>query len=700
MANVIKTVMTYPLNGSTRDFNIPFEYLARKFVQVTLLGKDRKVLTLNTDYRFSTKTTITTTQAWGNAQGYSQIEIRRYTSATERLVDFTDGSILRAYDLNIAQIQTMHVAEEARDLTADTIGVNNEGHLDARGRRIVNLGNAVNDRDAVPFGQLKTMNQNAWDAQNKAQQFRNEAQTFRNQAETFKTQAEGFKNQAAASQGAAKTSENNAKNSENAANASKGAAATSASAAKTSETNAKNSENAAKSQADLAKKWANNPRNQVVASGEYSAKHYSEVAKEESAKLGNWNQLAGTVESVSGTDVAFKGKISAKSGISTTDALRVVEPVSQGPGLSQDMVYTQNLWRAGAEPKGVVEEVLNYGSKRNDIYQFNWDDPATWPDGRSNGKGVHYFYGKLVANTGLESTSRYYSKYSWGGSYAGQLNDNAAFAQSLPGNQDGNIYYPIVKQYGRRSNGYPTALSFGLTSQGKNGFHVGNIVLSGDNNNTKTWGFNMDGTFSSPIISSADIRGTNVSVGGWYKTTGQTGLIMQNANRRHIQFHTGSVVDGYFFKDPGAQPYYMNFGSAAACEYKWESNGHFTCSKGWAIASDGNLKGSKWGGGWIDTWVSNNFKKKTKAWTQVWAGTLGGGASATLSQDIRFRTVWLRIGGGENRYMPFQCGPDGQYYVAGWGDGWIKIQVFNNGRGFKNIQDKSTIPTQIMVENE
>ena len=189
MATTIKTVMTYPLDGSTTDFNIPFEYLARKFVRVTLIGVDRKELILNQDYRFATKTTISTTRALGPADGYTLIEIRRFTPATDRLVDFTDGSILRAYDLNISQVQTLHVAEEARDLTADTIGVNNDGHLDARGRRIVNLANAVDDRDAVPFGQLKTMNQNSWQARNDALQFRNEAQTFRNQAESFKTES-------------------------------------------------------------------------------------------------------------------------------------------------------------------------------------------------------------------------------------------------------------------------------------------------------------------------------------------------------------------------------------------------------------------------------------------------------------------------------------------------------------------------------
>lgn len=253
MANVIKTVLTYPLDGSNRDFNIPFEYLARKFVVVTLIGVDRKVLTLNTDYRFATRTTISLTKAWGTADGYTTIELRRVTSTTDRLVDFTDGSILRAYDLNVAQIQTMHVAEEARDLTADTIGVNNDGHLDARGRRIVNLANAVEDRDAVPFGQLKTMNQNSWQARNEAQGFRNEAEQFRNQAETLKNNAASSASSSAQSASesawsasAAKVSESNANNSKEAAAASQRAAATSEMNAKTSETNAKSSETKAK----------------------------------------------------------------------------------------------------------------------------------------------------------------------------------------------------------------------------------------------------------------------------------------------------------------------------------------------------------------------------------------------------------------------------------------------------------------------
>lgn len=296
MANVIKTVLTYQLDGSNRDFNIPFEYLARKFVVVTLIGVDRKVLTINTDYRFATRTTISLTKAWGPADGYTTIELRRVTSTTDRLVDFTDGSILRAYDLNVAQIQTMHVAEEARDLTADTIGVNNDGHLDARGRRIVNLANAVDDRDAVPFGQLKTMNQNSWQARNEALQFRNEAETFRNQAEGFKN--ESSTNAANTNQwrNEAKGFRDEAEQFKNTAGQYSTSAGNSATAAHQSEVNAENSATASANSAN-------------------SAEQQADRAKMEADKLGNWNALAGAIDNVDGNNVTFKGNIQTPNNI-------------------------------------------------------------------------------------------------------------------------------------------------------------------------------------------------------------------------------------------------------------------------------------------------------------------------------------------------------------------------------------------------
>lgn len=263
MSNNIKTVMTYDLDGTTTDFNIPFEYLARKFVVVTLIGADRKVLVLNTDYRFVTKTTISTTKAWGPADGYQQIEVRRYTSATERLVDFTDGSILRAYDLNISQVQTLHVAEEARDLTADTIGVNNDGDLDARGRKIVNVADATEAGDAVSFGQMQRFDGSAYN-----------------------------------SMIAAKVSEDNSKVSET--------------NSKTSETNSKAAELAAKADADRAKVEADRTNGKSDEAANSAATSTAQagiattqagIAKTEADKLIEFNTIVDRINSVAVSQV-------------------------------------------------------------------------------------------------------------------------------------------------------------------------------------------------------------------------------------------------------------------------------------------------------------------------------------------------------------------------------------------------------------
>lgn len=336
MATTPKTVRTYPINSVTKDFTIPFEYLARKFVVVTLIGATRRELILNTEYRFSTATTITTTKAWGPSDNFTLIEIRRLTSATERLVDFADGSILRAYDLNISSVQSLHIAEEARDLTADTIGVNNDGNLDARARKIVNLADGTDDGDAVNLRQQK---QWAGSALNQAQAAAASAQAAAAQAAASLAQANNSANSATASASYRDT----ALSYRNQAEAFKNTAGNSQAAAATSESNAS--------------KWAANPEDTLVADTRYSSLHYSrkssasatasatsaslandkltaattqadrakteaDRAKTEADKLGNMNSLGAALDSVSGTTVTWKGDQVSLSGkhISRSDS--------------------------------------------------------------------------------------------------------------------------------------------------------------------------------------------------------------------------------------------------------------------------------------------------------------------------------------------------------------------------------------------
>lgn len=255
-----KTVITFDLDGSNKDFEVPFEYLARKFVVVTLIGTDRRVLTLSTEYRFTQRTIITTTQSWGPADGYERIEIRRLTSATERLVDFSDGSVLRAYDLNISNVQSLHIAEEGRDIATDTIGVDNDGNLDARGRKVVNLADGVEPGDAVTVRQQLANAESAMasavvavNAKNASEAARGQSQaaatTSGEKAVLSATEAEKSRVQAViATEAVASigTSVGDAAASASAANDYKLAAKVSEDNSKTSETNSKASELAAK----------------------------------------------------------------------------------------------------------------------------------------------------------------------------------------------------------------------------------------------------------------------------------------------------------------------------------------------------------------------------------------------------------------------------------------------------------------------
>lgn len=169
------TIANYQGNGSTTDFSVPFDYLAKKFVKVTVdsrekLGGDYGDTTK--DYFFVDKTTIRFNTA--PASG-TEIIIRRYTSATDRIVSFKDASVLKAKDLDVSTIQTIHIAEEGRDIINDALIVDKEGNWDAKGHRITNVGAPVADSDAVTYGAYKTDAKGAYQAKLDAERARDRA---------------------------------------------------------------------------------------------------------------------------------------------------------------------------------------------------------------------------------------------------------------------------------------------------------------------------------------------------------------------------------------------------------------------------------------------------------------------------------------------------------------------------------------------
>ena len=185
------TIANYQGNGSTTDFNVPFDYLAKKFVKVIVdsrekLGGDYGDTTK--DYFFVDKTTIRFNTA--PASG-TEIIIRRYTSATDRIVSFKDASVLKAKDLDVSTIQTIHIAEEGRDIINDALIVDKEGNWNARGHRITNVGTPIKDNDAVTLKYYKEDAKGAYQARLNAEKARDAAKVSEANAKTSEISASG-----------------------------------------------------------------------------------------------------------------------------------------------------------------------------------------------------------------------------------------------------------------------------------------------------------------------------------------------------------------------------------------------------------------------------------------------------------------------------------------------------------------------------
>lgn len=198
------TIAIYTGDGTTTDFTVPFDYLAKKFVQVSvgltvLNGGDYG--DTSKDFYFLDKTTVRLKTA---PKSGDEVKIRRYTSATDRVVSFKDASILKASDLDISSVQTIHIAEEGRDVINDALIVDKDGNWDAKGHRIVNVGDPVDDGDAV---NLKTYKADAMGAY----QARVEAEKARDRAVEAETNSKKSEVNSKKSEGASKISEINAK---------------------------------------------------------------------------------------------------------------------------------------------------------------------------------------------------------------------------------------------------------------------------------------------------------------------------------------------------------------------------------------------------------------------------------------------------------------------------------------------------------
>lgn len=275
------TIAFYTGDGATTDFTVPFDYLAKKFVRVSLgvtILKGGDYGDTSKDYYFLDKTKVRLKVPPHEGE---VLTIRRYTSATDRVVSFKDASVLKATDLDVSSVQTIHIAEEARDIINDALIKDKEDNWDAKGSRIVNVGTPEADSDAMTYGVYKSDALGAYQA---------------------KLDAERARDRAVEAETNSKKSEENAKESEVTAKASAGTAVSAAKHADAVKTeNQAILEEARQLQTDIETSESNAYDNAVIATqkaeeakvsernakvSEVNAKA-SEVSASESASLAN-----------------------------------------------------------------------------------------------------------------------------------------------------------------------------------------------------------------------------------------------------------------------------------------------------------------------------------------------------------------------------------------------------------------------------
>lgn len=296
----LKASVSFVGDGSTNRFYFGFDYINKQFVKVQV-GADSSPLTYLTDYTVDDRSvTLTDTPAVGVA-----IRVYRETPS-DRIVEWADGTFIKASQMTLESLQQLHLIEEAQDypilssLSRYPDGVN----FNALDSRITGVKDPKDPQDAVTKHYMENVQggfvaantilvQEATKQASAAKASQEAAKTSETNAHTSETNSEishqnakkwaeatespdgeadmdsttgktqssrswalyskAKAQEAAASATNAKASETNAKASETNAKTSETKAATSEANAKTSETNAKSSETKSKASENAAR---------------------------------------------------------------------------------------------------------------------------------------------------------------------------------------------------------------------------------------------------------------------------------------------------------------------------------------------------------------------------------------------------------------------------------------------------------------
>ena len=266
----LATSITYTADGSQTNFSIPFDYLRPSFVHVSV-----------NDAEVSEGFTISNRMVMFDSAPAKDAVVHIYRNTpTTRLVSWADASILKAIDMTIAEVQQLHILEEANDWskTHSIVFDEERGVWQGRNYRVSNVSDPTEAQDVVTKNYLENTEDSFVQRMNA---IKTQTEQFANTAGNSKDSAYKSAQSASVSAASAAESAKLAEGYKNIAETAKSDASLYAANAKTSADNAGASKEAAQSAATTVSNFASAARDSANEAQTYrnNAKTYMDNAK-------------------------------------------------------------------------------------------------------------------------------------------------------------------------------------------------------------------------------------------------------------------------------------------------------------------------------------------------------------------------------------------------------------------------------------
>lgn len=399
----LATSITYTADGSQTNFSVPFDYLRPSFVHVAVNNAE-----VSDGFTISNRMVM-----FDSAPSKDSIVHIYRSTPTTRLVSWADASILKAIDMTIAEVQQLHILEEANDWskTHSIVFDEERGVWQGRNYRVSNVSDPTEAQDVVTKNYLENTEDSFVQRMNaiktQTEQFANTAGNSKDSAyksaQTASTSAasaaesarlaEGYKNVAETAKSDASLYAANAKTYADNAGASKEAAQSAATTASNFATASRSSANEARTYRDNAELYMNNTKN-------YSENVNVFIPSVSSAGVLSWTNKAGLPNPAS---VNIKG---AKGDKGDTGAQGIQgvkgekgDTGEQGARGAAGKAGTIHIGTVTTGEPGSEASVTNSGTVSDAVFNF------TIPRGEKGEKGEGGGGTSVTVDTELSATS-------------------------------------------------------------------------------------------------------------------------------------------------------------------------------------------------------------------------------------------------------------------------------------------------------